>query len=339
MAVELQDWTARLREEYLADFIPSGGAAVKIAIAPPEWAGFVLDTLAHEAREHGFRVAKIDAAQTRVHMIDQIFYAAARQVDWDASVERWLRTLLQRNGLSVAADQPLENLDAIAAANGRSRTDLIAEIHRLISNSLAQNYSLTRDFRTALIMLCWGRLNPQNVAPSDADVVKQWLLGERCSLATLKRMQIYSRIGRHNARILLASMAAWLHDAGASGLTLLLNLNAALTSTPAPENLVRYTRNTILDVYEVLRQFIDDTDETTHLLLGVAAGPGLLDDPKRSVDNYTALKLRIMDDVRDEERANPLNTMVRLGTENGISNMAPSGADTGLACATGRIGG
>ena len=77
-------------------------------------------------------------------------------------------------------------------------------------------------------------------------------------------------------------------------------------------NLVRYTRSTVLDTYEVLRQFIDDTDEMSHLIVMAVAGPGLLDDPKRSVDNYTALKLRIVDEVRDRNRANPLNAMVRI---------------------------
>jgi hypothetical protein len=47
------------------------------------------------------------------------------------------------------------------------------------------------------------------------------------------------------------------------------------------------------------------------LVVGVA-GPGLLDDPRRGVDNYTALKLRIADEVRDRSRPNPLNAMVRL---------------------------
>ena len=68
----------------------------------------------------------------------------------------------------------------------------------------------------------------------------------------------------------------------------------------------------MLDTYELLREFIDDTDETSNLLLVAVAGRGLLDDPKRSVDHYQALKLRISNDVHDKERANPLNIMVRF---------------------------
>jgi hypothetical protein len=112
--------------------------------------------------------------------------------------------------------------------------------------------------------------------------------------------------------LLIGSLALWLSQVGYAGLALLLDLDAVVTDYPPGENPVRYTRNAVLDTYEVLRQFIDETDEMSHLLVVAVAGPGLLDDPRRSVDNYTALKLRIVDEVRDRSRPNPLNAMVRL---------------------------
>lgn len=317
MAVELAEWIKRLREEYLEEFIPSGGAAVKIAVAPMEWGDHVMESLSQEALGRHYVTAAVRSASVRVHMIDQVFFAVTRGIDWDAAVDRWLRIVLRENGIRVGEDQSPGEVDAIAEANGRSRPDLIAEINRLVANTMSQNYSLAREFRTAVTLLCLGRINPQNVSPTDADVVKQWLLGERCSLATLKRLQIYSRINRNNARVLLTSLAVWLHQAGYAGLALLLDLNAVLLPSPPPENLVRYTRSSTLDTFEVIRQFIDDTDEASYLLVGVVAGPGLIEDPKRSIDNYTALKLRLVDDVRDQQRSNPLNAMVRLGNAGG----------------------
>jgi hypothetical protein len=65
----------------------------------------------------------------------------------------------------------------------------------------------------------------------------------------------------------------------------------------------------------MLRQFIDGTDETKHLLLVAAAGPGLVFNDKRGIDCYTALKLRTSDEVRDRNRANPLGALVRLEGE------------------------
>src|SRR5207248_1274565 len=176
-----------------------------------------------------YRVARVDAAQTRVQRIDRLFFAVARQLDWDALAERYLRSLLREQGIRVEDGQPLHAMDAIAAANGRLRADLFGEINRLITNRVLGNYALAREFRTAVAMLCWGRINPQNVSPTDAEIIKQWMVGEKCSLAALKRMQIYQRIGRHNARLLLSSLALWLSEIGYAGLALLLDLDSVVT--------------------------------------------------------------------------------------------------------------
>jgi hypothetical protein len=301
-----------LRDEYLAEFVASGGAAVKLAVAPPDRAPETLDAVARAAESYGYVVAQVDAAQTRIHMIDRLFHAVARQIDWDAVTDRYLRVLLRDQGIQVEAGRALHETDAIADANGRLKPDLLAEINRLITNRLLEDYTLSREFRTAVAMLCWGQINPQNVSPSDAEIIKQWLVGEKCSLSALKRMQIFQRIARHNARLMLSSLARWLHQVGDAGLVLLLDLNAVVATSPSLDNGLRYTRNAVLDAYEVLRQFIDEIDEMTHVMIVGVAGPGLLDDPRRSVDNYTALKLRIADEVRDRSRANPLNAMVRL---------------------------
>jgi hypothetical protein len=312
MAVALHDWTGLMEREYLADFIPSGGAAVKIAVSEPAAVPAVLDTLAQAAATRGHLVARVDSATVRLYMIDKVFHAVAQQIDWDDLTANRLRRLLLDNGIEVEPDRPLHDVEGIAHLNGRTRQDLMAEINRLIANNVLKEYSLAKEFRTAMAMLCWGMINPQNVTPTDADLVKRWLTGERANLAQLKRVQIYQKIGRHNARLLLNALAVWARQVGYSGLTLLLDMNAVVDDDAPRTNPVRYTRAGVLDTYEVLRQFIDDTDEMAYLLVAAAAGPGFLESQKRSVDNYTALKLRTSDEVRDQTRANPLNAMVRL---------------------------
>ena len=312
MSITLTEWVARLREEYLAEFLPEGGAAVKIAVAPPALRALVPAAVAGAADD--YLVAHVDAAQTKVHMIDHLFHAVARQVDWGLLAERWLRRQLPACGILVEPEQPLRDMDAIAEANGRPKPQLLGDINRIVANGILNDYQMSREFRTAMAMLCLGMVNPQNVSPSDADVVKLWLVGERCNLSALKRLQIYQRIGRHNARLLLASLAVWARKVGYHGLVLTIDLACVVDNEVSVLSPIRYSRNATLDVYEVLRQCIDDTDTMAYFLLVATTGPGLVDprNAHRNVDNYSALKLRIMDDVRDRHRANPLNVMVRL---------------------------
>ena len=318
--VGVAEWTGLLGREYLAQFVSSGGAAVKIGVAADSAeVPAVLDAVAGMALEAGYPVVRVDAQRTRVQRMDYLFHAIARQMDWDSLAERYLRDRLAENGIAVGEDQPLYPIDAVADAAGMRRSDLIGLVGRLVSNGILRDYSLGREFRTAIALLCQRAVNPQNVSPADADIIKAYLRGEKFPLGALKKLQIYQRIGRHNARTLLSSLARYLRQTGHPGLVVLLDLDAVVTDrAPLPPDavpdptLVKYGRVGVLDTYEVLRQCIDETDETAYLLMVVVTGPGIVEHPKRSVDNYSALKLRTVDDIRDRERANPLSALVRL---------------------------
>lgn len=318
MPTPLTEWTRLLCVEYLANFIPSGGAAVKFAVAPEEQVGAVMAETAEATEANGFITVRVDAAQTKVSMVDKVFLDIARQVNWDSLCEAFLRTHLPESGIHCPADHDLRDIDSLAEINGQSKNDLLPTLERLITNLIIRDYTLGKEFRIAMAMLCRSYYSPQNVSPSDADVVKEWLTGEKCSMASLKRLQINQRVSRHNARLLLASLARWTHKTGHAGLALLLDINAAVSTSPSPFNLQHYSRAAVLDLYEVLRQFIDETDEVAHLLVVVIAGPGLVEEQnvRKNYRNYHALEMRIIDEVRDERRANPLNALVKVTAGN-----------------------
>ncbi len=72
------DWFSVIKKEYLRDFVKGGGAAVKflVPISGPEMA-VIGSGLRHLAEEEGFLFASVDAATTKVHLIEQVFYQVA----------------------------------------------------------------------------------------------------------------------------------------------------------------------------------------------------------------------------------------------------------------------
>lgn len=312
MSVTLAEWTALLEKEYLSDFVRSGGAAVKIGLAPAERAPLIHDSLRQAAARQDSLLVHVNAAQTKVHQIEQIFFAVAQQIDWDGLAENWLRAKFVSSGFDLKPEQSLRDIEGIADARDVQASGVRSQVERWIEYDIIRDYRMSKEFRIAIAMLCQSAINPQNVSPSDADVIRQWLRGEKASLTALKRLQIFQRIARHNARLQLNSLAIWLHKAGYGSMTLLLDTVHVMADVPAGTVPIRYTRASTLDFYEVLRQFIDDTDETEYLLVAVTSTPQMLDHPKKSVDNYTALKMRTSDEVRDRNRSNPLNALVRL---------------------------
>jgi hypothetical protein len=313
MAIAMEEWLHLLETEYIGTFIAEGGAAVKLVVAPElDAVNETLARVAGAALEKGYLIAWVDSAQVKVQMVDQLFHAVARQVDWNEAMERWLRQRFTENGYQIPEGIPLSAVDTIAAANDTSRPQLLAEVRRWINNTLTADGTLCKEFRTALKMLALGLVNPQNVSPNDAEVVRQWLRGEKYPLGPLKRLQIHQRIGRHNARLMLTSLTSFLPKLGYTGVLLAINLCAVVSDSPLPDAPIRYSRAAVQDVYEALRQFIDSTDELKYFLLVAGAGPGLVFNEKRGLDCYSALKLRTFDDVRDRNRANPLGSLVRL---------------------------
>jgi hypothetical protein len=319
MAIFQGEWLRLIETEYLDGFIAEGGASVKLVIAPEiEAVNATLARVAGIALERNYLIAWVDAARVQVQMVDQLFHAVARQVDWNEAMERWLRERFAENGYTLPEGVALSAVDTIASENNTSRPQLLAEIRRWIRNTLTADGSLCKEFRTALAMLAWGLVNPQNVSPSDAEIVRQWLRGEKPPLGPLKRMQIHQRIGRHNARLMLTSLTAFLPKLGYKGTLLAVDLCAVVSDSPLLDAPLKYSRAAVQDVYEALRQFIDSTDEMKHFLLVAAAGPGLIFNEKRGLDCYSALKLRTVDDVRDRNRANPLGALVRLEEEESV---------------------
>jgi hypothetical protein len=68
-----------------------------------------------------------------------------------------------------------------------------------------------------------------------------------------------------------------------------------------------------MDCYEVLRQLIDDAERFPGLFVAALADDALLDgDARRALGQYTALQMRVWDDVRPQGGDNPLAPLVRI---------------------------
>ncbi len=314
--LDVDEYLEFVRKEYLADFIRRGGASVKVVVAgDADVAARFHAGLAADATAEGFLYAAVDAAHTRTHLADQLFFAVAGQVDW---------TGLARSAVLAAYDAvafpapgaPGElAVAAVAAYHDVDARELYRSVRRQLEHTLLGEASLAYEFRLAMLRLCQAELGAGDVDDSERDAVLGWLVGERVPLATLRRSLIYARIGRHNAQAMLSSLAHWLPLAGRAGLVLDLDL-ARLTVGRRPpagqRDGVYYTKAAVLDAYEVLRQLIDATDVLSAAMVVVVVPPELVTDEVRGLPAYSALHLRVADEVRDRRRANPYAALIRL---------------------------
>lgn len=329
--IALSEWLTVIEREYLKDYIGAGGAAVKFAITPDSQAAMRLrEELAEISVRQGFHFAYIDAANTRVHLVEQVFFAIARQLDWDRLTSQFAFDLFRKR-YRLPEDGQALTISDIARLNEldeNEERELHKEFREWLKNGLMKDYAMALEFRSAMAALVRYMLDPEGSGTGIDDVIKEWLKGELHYIKPLKDIGICQRIGRTNARYLLHSLSHWLKKAGYNGLVIHIDIARYLEERPRTDGSLTYRRPAMLDCYEVLRQFIDSVDETENCLIVVAAPPLFaMESEKRSVDQYQALKLRIWDEVRDRKRTNPLSPMVRLSNSaaSDIPSSEPSG--------------
>jgi len=315
MYLKYSDWLDTICKEYLHDFVKRGGAAVKFIVPMEEIEDSrIIDPLRQCSESEDYLFVNVNAVSTRIHMIDKLFHEVARQIDWDELAHSFVKMTFIKNGYELPIHREDFDLEKIAAINKREETFLRRELRSWLEKDIFHDFEMSQEFRIAMIRLCIDQLDPAGPSPFLSNAVKEWLRGELRLISTLKEALIFQKITRHNARHMLFSLAHWLRINGKSGLVVVLDITRYLISTRSknPDDGLFYSAPAVLDAYEALRQFIDGTDEMEGMLFVVLASKDFLNDDRRGLSRYDALKLRIWDEVRDKRKQNPLASLVRL---------------------------
>ncbi len=310
--------------EYLSSYVAEGGAAVKFVVPESDDdAQRCSDGLLAAATVHGYLWVRVDAVTTRIHLMDQVFFDVARQVDWGSLARRAVRLAATAAGYPPAPEptsgteasaDPL-TIDQLAALHEVDVNELSRDINRVLQQRIIHDYAMTLELRVAMLRLCQAELATGQVTEAERDAILAWLRGELRQMSRLRSATIFRRIGRHNARSMLFSLAHWLNATGHTGLVLELDIRRlGFARRPLPEERtgLYYTKAALLDAYELLRQFVDNTDELSNCAVVVIAAPEFLTDDTRGLSAYQALKLRVDTEVRDRTLTNPFASLVRV---------------------------
>ena len=317
LSVEIhqQTWLDIVRTEYLQSYVRDGGGSVKFVVLPDvESHQDFSDVLGRYAREEQFVYVKVDTRYTKAHMVDRLFHKIAKQLDWDDLAYHYVVRLLKDHGYQVPDERKAFTLHQVAALNERKEPLLRRDIQTWLEDTIDNDVDLCREFRMAIMRLCLAQLESGDSDRVLAENVKQWLCGELRLISGVKKALIFQKVMRHNARYLLSSLTHWLRLAGKNGIVFSLDISRYLVAKRPvePDRTFYYSPTAVLDLYDMLRQFIDTSDELEGFMMVVQAPTEFLTDARRGVDRYEALKHRIWDDVRDKHRQNPLAPLVRL---------------------------
>jgi hypothetical protein len=316
-ALDVNEWLHLIRREYIDTFVADGGASVKFAVPLDDPArSSVLNGLRREATEAGYLYVVVNAAETKVHLMQDLFHRVAEQVPWANLARRVNVRAAEEAGYTAPNAGDGGFADALATANTTDVRAVRLLLNPRLMRDVFQNRGLARDFRVAMLHLCQADLAGGDEGRIPRERLTDWLTGLNKHVSAVKVYQIFSRITRTNARPLIESLSNWVRQAGSRGLVLVLDLAQLAVPRRTADGGLFYTTAALLDAYEVLRQFIDALDRLTGCLVVAVASPAFLDlEPTgRGLGRYEALKFRVYDEVRARERPNPLAALARLRT-------------------------
>jgi hypothetical protein len=315
--IDPEDHVEFLCREYLRGYVDTGGSAIKFVVADDSIATDFIGQVTQAGQQASYVVASVDAVETRVNLMEQIFFQVARQIDWDDLAARALKRAVAEAGFPAPTAE-VPRVDELASHYATDPRELKRDVDRELQRYILRDYDMVQEFRIGMLRLCQAAFGTGQVSDAEHIALLEWLRGDLPKLSALKSALIYRRIARHNARQMLYSLPHWLAMNGFAGLLLVIDIRRlAVARRPSPDERSGqyYTRPGMLDAYEVLRELVDSTDELARCCVVVVASPELLTDEVRGLDAYQALKFRIFDEIRDRRRDNPFSSLVRVGRE------------------------
>ncbi|HUQ94902.1 MAG TPA: BREX system ATP-binding domain-containing protein [Bryobacteraceae bacterium] len=307
------EWLRFVEQEYFSSFIREGGCAIKFAVPLDDALRPILfDGLAALGEKAGYLVARIDAAETKVHMIDAIFFRTAEQIPWRALSKKVIARLALESGYAWVDAEDGALLHRLAEENRVDPQMLLLDLKKAIWNHVFQQSHLSKDFRVAMIHLCLAELSGGPDGAMTSKTIVDWLMGSNKSASAVKPYQILRRVNRTTARHLFESLVHWLRLAGYPGIVILLDAQRVMLARDPERQGLFYSKAAMLDAYEVLRQFIDGSGHLEGCFLAVVPDIAFLVDHNRGISAYEALKFRIFDEIRDTNLVNPMASLARI---------------------------
>src|SRR6516165_284514 len=260
MAVPAHEWLELIEREYLTDFILAGGGAVKFAVGDAHQLEIVARVLDLLSARHGLAHVAIDAVTTRVHMIQDVFFAIAGALDWGAMTQCFVESLFAKKGYEWPRPGEAAPVQDVAERNHLDVTLLRRDFRQWLTAEVMRDTEMAQDFRIAMTQLCLHRLEPEDLQLGDTAPLLQWLQGELRRIGALKQTFITSRITRYNGRAMLRSLCRWLRLCGRLSLCASIDIRQLGRTDSAVGEGIKYSPAAVLDAFEVLRQLIDDSE-------------------------------------------------------------------------------
>lgn len=281
---------------YLEGFVDQGYGKLKCLIGRPgSGKTHILRHLGLACQHVGYQVAAVDLAQVKVSAIEELYRVVASQMDWELLLGRLLLHIIQIGlGYPEFDGRPREFVTWGETTRQLSPTLLKRDLREAMDR-----YLLGADWHPEFRLAVRSWMQDQvGDSVGNESAAMLWLRGEKLGASQRKGIGVKSNVTRRNARALMASLSSLTHQAVGKGLIVLIDNLHVITLTTRVDQRPYYTKGTRDQVYEMLRELIDESPFTPYLMTVLAGNSDPLTQAKTGFPSYPALWERLQTEVR-----------------------------------------
>ena len=296
---------------YMCEYIPQGGSRIQF-LTGRRGSGKTHFLEYFLSRAGNYKKVFFSARNVWIHDFKELYFEVFRQCDMEDCLRRCNENLIRTMGYPPEeVDRDGRFIDYLAA-RGNNDPFTKREIRLQLGQMFLQNPLMDNSFAQACGLLAGGQLGHPLLEEQGREALLGWLEGRReVKLKALRSLGLFpARITKHNARHMLRSLVEIIKMAGYDGLVVAVDDLDILVARDSLEE-IHYTKTKREDVYESLRELIDEIDSLRCVFFLFAFDRKLIDDDKYGLKSYQALWFRIQNEIQSD-RLNRFSNMIDL---------------------------
>lgn len=291
------------KEKYLEQYIKLGGSKIKFLTGNTgSGKSHFLELFLTEASQNNYITVSLSAKKVWIHDFKEIYIAVLNETDIINCLEKCAAKIIKE--LGFCSDDIAQGMTFVDYLSSTNQLDALIkrEIRLQLNKMFLQNPLIDNNFALCCSLLTGGILGHPMLEEHSRELLLQWLSGSReAKLSAVRALGLSpSKITKYNARHMLRSLTEIIKTAGYSGLLIAVDDMEILVGSSGLDE-IRYTKTRREDVYESIRELIDEIDTLKNIMFIFSFNRKLLEDDNHGLKAYQALWMRIQNEIESEK--------------------------------------
>jgi hypothetical protein len=314
MTVGREVWLDFFKEYQLQYFIKNGGSKVKFLIGSKGIGKtHLVRSVLYDAKQENYVTVYLSANEYKLNNLVSFYHEIIGQIDLDLLIQDICCVVAKNFGFDRHQYDGSEVFIPMIYPQYPNTQMAISEFGKKVSQ-IVREYDFLPSFQAFIYQVTRSRMVENNL--DKIRLLKRWL-SAAYDVSTDEKKQfkdlcLYDKLQRFNARDWIISLIQLVKLSGKKGLVVGIdNLDILIQKNP-DTNRYFYTKNAVTDVYEILRQLIDDTEILEYFLLLVSGDRSLIENLERGFRSYDALWIRLQTGLAASDKFNSLADLLDI---------------------------